>query len=551
MLERIEDYIRHNITPPKELEQECMDRGFVKQDTKTWRQQIRERDAFDILNEVVKSYNYRLQQWDPHAGTIALSRKEYEKAVQPTTREEGQNVILRGSELQGTVSGLSVGANLEEVVVTGYGNSRKRALGYSATTIQHSRNGFFSFGKVEQILVGRVSGLQVHPGAAGVLGSQSVSIRGSRSFGSNQPLYVIDGMPVEGDINVLISPNDISNIVVLKDAGASAIYGGAAAHGVIVINTKKHQDYNHAYYQRNRKYKLKDMEDEDYVQALKNVPNREKMQVYHDLEKQYGENATFYMEVAQHLYASGLAKEAVKVLGNAAEISNGDFGVLRAVAFVLESWNQFDKAAEIFRSLLQQYPQMLPLYRDLAWADYRMGRVQEAVNLLYTGITSNFETSEYYFRDEKLMMLSEMNAMIAIHKDKLQLDHIPVELLKPMTSDLRIVVDGNCNFWGMKIQESGDDAGKKAGGSKVPSNKYSYNPYQWTDYLNEYQVKQAKAGKYKVSVNYYQWGASGLPQVIRIVAFKNFGKDNQRIEVQNVIMNNQSGEIEIGEVEWR
>ena len=68
----------------------------------------------------------------------------------------------------------------------------------------------------------------------------------------------------------------------------------------------------------------------------------------------------------------------------------------------------------------------------------------------------------------------------------------------------------------------------------------------------EYQIKNAPEGKYRISVNYYDYYSStgNIPSVIRIMKFKNFGKENQSIEVENVMMDNQYGEIEIAELKW-
>ena len=92
--------------------------------------------------------------------------------------------------------------------------------------------------RVEELFIGRFPGVQVFGSGSGI----SVRIRGATSvYGSNQPLYVIDGFPMEPDPQGLIgiNPADVAKIEVLKDIGATSYYGVRGANGVIVITTKR------------------------------------------------------------------------------------------------------------------------------------------------------------------------------------------------------------------------------------------------------------------------------------------------------------------------
>src|SRR5689334_20181076 len=148
--------------------------------------------------------------------------------------------------------------SLNEIVVVGYGTSRRKDLTGAVSSVQSKD---FVKGPVtnpDQLLIGKVSGLQIinssgQPGAVTI-----VKIRGTNSIRTgNNPLYVVDGIPLDGrsprpglinsglgttpDANPLtyINPADIASIDVLKDASASAIYGSRGANGVILITTKK------------------------------------------------------------------------------------------------------------------------------------------------------------------------------------------------------------------------------------------------------------------------------------------------------------------------
>jgi TonB-linked SusC/RagA family outer membrane protein len=145
---------------------------------------------------------------------------------------------------------------LGEVVVTALGIERdKKALGYSITTVDGSNFTEARENSLANALAGRVAGVNVSKIASGPAGSSRVIIRGNKSLqGNNQPLYVIDGIPMdnsgfgqagiwggrdEGDGMASVNPDDIESITVLKGANAAALYGSRAANGVINIVTKK------------------------------------------------------------------------------------------------------------------------------------------------------------------------------------------------------------------------------------------------------------------------------------------------------------------------
>lgn len=138
---------------------------------------------------------------------------------------------------------------LEELVVTGYGVSKKRDLTGSVSSLDESKLKESVATSIDQAMAGRVSGVSVtsssgQPGAA-----TTVRVRGVSSLsGSTEPLYVVDGMPIGGgdashsaSSNPLasINPADIVSMEVLKDASATAIYGSRAANGVVMITTRK------------------------------------------------------------------------------------------------------------------------------------------------------------------------------------------------------------------------------------------------------------------------------------------------------------------------
>ena len=146
--------------------------------------------------------------------------------------------------------------SLEEVVVIGYGSRDKKDITGSVSSMKAEEIAKSNYVAPEMAMQGRMTGVQVTQGSGAPNARPQVRIRGVGTFGNTEPLYVVDGVPINeygngiedgqtgdirGNVNILsmINPGDIESISVLKDAAASAVYGVRAAHGVVLITTKK------------------------------------------------------------------------------------------------------------------------------------------------------------------------------------------------------------------------------------------------------------------------------------------------------------------------
>ncbi|WP_295128775.1 TonB-dependent receptor [uncultured Chitinophaga sp.] len=130
-------------------------------------------------------------------------------------------------------------SNLNDIVVIGYGSMKKKDVTGAVGSIKSDKITEVAATDATQVLQGRISGVMVSAQNWKPGNMAEVRIRGSRSIsGSNEPLYVVDGIPFVDAISQ-ISPNDIESMEVLKDASATAIYGNRGANGVILITTKK------------------------------------------------------------------------------------------------------------------------------------------------------------------------------------------------------------------------------------------------------------------------------------------------------------------------
>lgn len=173
-----------------------------------------------------------------------------------------EEIVLAPSQTTLSVKMVEDFQALDEVVVVGYGTVRKSDLTGSVASVSADDFKSTVITNADQLLQGRVAGVQVTQNSGAPGGAASIRIRGASSINSsNEPLYVIDGIPFSGDgtetggfswaggtggqtkVNPLstIAPGDIISMDVLKDASATAIYGAAGANGVVIINTRRGQ----------------------------------------------------------------------------------------------------------------------------------------------------------------------------------------------------------------------------------------------------------------------------------------------------------------------
>ena len=126
---------------------------------------------------------------------------------------------------------------LDEVVVVGYGVQKKSVVTAAISRVSADELNVAKPSRVEDALKGKVSGVQITQSSGQPGADSKVRIRGIGTVNNSDPLYIVDGMPVDGGINYL-NPVDIQSVEILKDAASAAIYGARAANGVVLVTTK-------------------------------------------------------------------------------------------------------------------------------------------------------------------------------------------------------------------------------------------------------------------------------------------------------------------------
>ncbi|WP_028566843.1 SusC/RagA family TonB-linked outer membrane protein [Salisaeta longa] len=146
-------------------------------------------------------------------------------------------IVVTAGETTTVNFAMQTGMQLDEMVVVGYGEQERRNLTGSVASVSAEEIEDRPIESVEEALQGKAAGINIVQNSGSPGSAFTVRIRGTGTIGNNTPLYVVDGIPVNGDISYL-NPNDIASIDVLKGAASAAIYGTQAANGAVLITTK-------------------------------------------------------------------------------------------------------------------------------------------------------------------------------------------------------------------------------------------------------------------------------------------------------------------------
>jgi TonB-dependent starch-binding outer membrane protein SusC len=195
--------------------------------------------------------SYTISGVRPGPQQVRVTRIGFAAQVRPVT-------VTAGATTSADFVMVAQATVLSDLVVTGYGAQRREAITGSVATVGADEANVGVIANANQLLQGRVAGVQMTSNSGEPGGGMQVRIRGGTSIqASNNPLYVVDGVPLQDESIVAraaingvdaalprnplnsINPNDIESITVLKDASATAIYGSRGANGVVLVQTKR------------------------------------------------------------------------------------------------------------------------------------------------------------------------------------------------------------------------------------------------------------------------------------------------------------------------
>ncbi|RYF84283.1 MAG: DUF2135 domain-containing protein, partial [Chitinophagaceae bacterium] len=537
VLDAVEDYYQYGITPPAELLEEFRKRYPLLPHKNEEKQKEKEWLVYNKLKQSVDEYNEKMNWWNPGLKALHIPL--------PTENAKSVAVVADKTEQQNNASNNSAvfkSNALSEVVVTAVGASRRRAMAGAATSV----SGYQLQGAstVQQALQGRVSGLTISgsPGA-----SASIALRGMASIrGGGEPLYILDGIPVDAAIVLSMPTFDIENITVLKDAASAALYGSGAGNGAIVVTTKKGKLSPPA--------KQGEEEEETIDELIDSVGDvHGSLQYDRYLEiKRYGADApAFYFGMADYFFRQKMPKVALRVLSNLAEMRAEDHQLLRTIGYMLEEWKDYPNAIEIYKMVLKVKEEEPQSYRDLALAYAMNGSRREALDLLYKVLSKDWGLYENRYQGLREIMMTELNTLAK--DDTLGANNLNKNLLQLLPVDLRIVVDWNKDETDIDLhvlEPGGEECSynnrtTRSGGRISKDFTQGYGP-------EEYEIKKAAKGTYKVKVDYYgdRYQKQQVPSFIKLTVFKNYGRPNQTLFVKTIKLEGSERMIDLADIKF-
>ncbi|WP_179349238.1 VIT domain-containing protein [Winogradskyella pacifica] len=472
--------------------------------------------------------------------TLVVSYVGMDSVEQKLSSETTLNIVL-----------IEDASTLDEVVVMAYGTTRKASITSSVTRITSES----IESKVSQSLMGQVSGVNITESNGSSGSNSTIKIRGLGTVnGSQEPLYVVDGLPYTGHISDINTP-DILTISVLKDAGATAIYGSRGANGVILITTKKGEKTNRKEIEElNKKIAEQSTlqswdKNASYIQYLSEQNSAEEAYIaYLKIRENYRNTPSFFLDVADFFETKNRIDLALRVATNLIEIELDNHELIRALAYKLEQYKKYDLAIYVYKTVLELRPEHPQSYRDLALAYEANGDIDAAIDLFLKIINGDLlekDEEEMYYGIEQnayVELCHLVNTDNSIRSKELR------ETYKSVETDIRVVVDWNHGETDLDLYVKNPDNEvvyyghdtSKFGGRLSEDLTEGYGP-------ESYWIKEAQKGDYKVSVDYYSDRVQKItgPASLKVTIYRNYGKPNEEKSIKVIRLSDDDSKRDI------
>lgn len=291
--------------------------------------------------------------------------------------------------------------------------------------------------------------------------------------------------------------------------------------------------------------------DVPYLSKLKSVEKTKMYDAYLEMKPQYSSSPSFYLDVAGYFNREKLNDEAIRIVSNLAEMKLDDAEVARSCANKLVEFKSYKLAASVLERVVDMRSEEAQSYRDLALVYWELGRYQEAADLLYKVGTKQWDSR---FTNIQQIAINELNALIALNPGKVNTSKYDKRLLGNCPVDIRIILTWNTNDCDLDLWVT-DPNGEKCyfqnkntaiGGRMSDDITSGYGP-------EEFCVKKAKAGNYKIEANYYGTRSQKRlqPVVAQATVYTNFGRPNQKKEVLTLQLGHGEEVATIGNINFK
>ncbi len=358
---------------------------------------------------------------------------------------------------------------------------------------------------------------------------EEINFRGARS---NANAVYVDGVRVNGNYNV---PRSSIDEITVYTGGIPAQFGDLTG-GVISITTRGYRsNENYAYSwsggnaaTNNEKIDYPKPEPAPWAKDLDGVSNKNIYSLYCKLKPEYIESSAFYADFSDACFKAGQRKYGIKILSNLAEIDLANHELSKILARKLQQNHEKEYAILKYQDILKLRPEEPQSYRDLGLAYYDNGQYQEAVDILYNILTKEWDSR---FPGFESIVIGELGAIINQVGDKIDLSKIDKRLIKNLPVDLRVVINWDADNTDMDLWVTGPDGEKCFYSNRNPK----FGGYLSQDYTRgygpeEFLMKNAEKGDYKIQVNYYGSGRQDTKKLvtINVQVFSNYGTPSQK-----------------------
>lgn len=583
VLENVQDYVRHKITPPDELRKEY-DRLLQEMDDV-------KKDAMEIrLEKVVSMFEKRKAWWNKKFDGKKKAEKRTRSSSRSSSGSSGGRILHHSSSYTGYVSGVIVDTSNEplpgvvvmkkntvtgdvsnldgrytidavpgDVLVFSYigmNTIEVTVAGSELNIMMEDNNDFLE----EVVVVGygnHTENLEERMAPQSVLSEDRETTESVSELITGTPQYIVDGVLMD-DLSS-IDPSQIESVSVFKDAAASGIYGSRGSDGVIVVSTRAGSSASGgAGDESNRnvegRIQLNTWEpDTPYLKVLSTKSNEELYKTYLDIKEEYKMTPSFYLDVSALFEKRGLKEEAFVILTNLAEINVEDYRLLRVLAHRLKQLGYNEYAIDIFKKVLELRPEEPQSYRDLGLTYIQNKQYQEGIDRLYVIVEQEWDRR---FEEIELFAIEEINNAIGKakrEKQLLNLKKIDKRLLFDMPVDIRIVLNWDTDNSDMDLWVTDPNGEKCYYGHRetaiggIISRDYTdgYGP-------EEFLLKKALKGKYKIQADYYGSREQTIigPTTIYLDIYTDYSGNMEKKETITLQLMGKKENITIGEIEF-
>ncbi|MBN1798154.1 MAG: DUF2135 domain-containing protein [Spirochaetales bacterium] len=292
--------------------------------------------------------------------------------------------------------------------------------------------------------------------------------------------------------------------------------------------------------------------DTPYLNALKKADKKELYQIYLTYKKEYGASPAFYLDCGDYFYKQGFPQLGLRIWSNIAELELENAALLRVLAHRLSQEDELELSALLFETVLGLRPEEPQSYRDLALVLGRKGEYERAIELLYHVVLGEWDR----FQEIELIALMEMNALIAkLQKTAVRAVirdyNIDPRLVKLLDVDVRIIMTWDVDLTDMDLWVTEPSGEKAYYGNRQTTIGANFSRDFTQGYgPEEYIIKKAMKGKYKIEANYFSSSAPAIAGsvTIQVDVFTNYGRPNEERKSITIRLRENKETLYIGEI---